>query len=182
MKRENALKLLLLSNANRKVLDYLLQNPDQELSDTEIATNIKGAKKSVVNLALRKIADSGITTRVPRGTMVLNRLNETPIVNHLMIVSNLIHIQPLVDKLSASCSKIVLFGSRAKGRNILKSDYDIFVISSKEREIKKIIDKSELSKQIRLIHKHPDKISIFEEDEPVLHDQIKEGIVLWEKM
>lgn len=181
MKRYNALRSLLLSNANRIVLDYLLQNRDQEFSDTEIALNVKGVKKSAVNLALRRIADSGLITRVPRGTMVLNKLNETPLVNQLIIVSNLIHIQPLVDKLSAFCSKIVLFGSRAEGRNISKCEYNIFVIGPDESEIRKVIDKNELSKKIRLFHKPPDNIPIFKEEDPLLYDQINKGIVLWEK-
>lgn len=164
-----------------KVLDFLLQHSEAELIDTEIAALVDGVEKSAVNLALRKLAELGITNRRPRGSMVFNSLIESPLTLRFKMVSNLMAIQPLMDRMIPLCSKIVLFGSRADGTNTSESDFDILAVTSKEDAARKIVHKSPLAESIQLLVKTPEQMLTFDEDEPVLAEETGKGIVLWEK-
>lgn len=164
-----------------KVLDHLLQNPEAELRDTEISLAVKAAKKSAINLALRKLADHGFITRRLLGRQAFNKLKDSPLITHLKIISNIIAIQDLTDKLKPLCSKIVLFGSRAEGTHTSESDFDIFVVTEQGDKVNKLIRKSILEEKIQLIFKTPEEMLTFDKDEPALRGEIKKGIVLWEK-
>lgn len=164
-----------------KVLDHLLQHPETELRDTEISLAVRAAKKSAINVALRRLAEQGFITRRLLGRQAFNKLNESPLITHLKIISNIVAIQDLIPKFKPLCSKIVLFGSRAEGTHTSKSDFDIFVVTSEREKINKLIRKSMLEEKIQLVSKIPEEMLTFDKDEPALRDEIKKGIVLWEK-
>ena len=170
---------MLFSTPLWSVLDYLLQHPDQELTDSEIVLQMATVKKSAVNIALRKLAQIGFVRRTPRGRMVFNYLLDTPLTSNLKIVSNLIHVQPLVDKIASYSSKIVLFGSRAEGTQNSESDFDLFVIAT-EKNVSSITKMA--TDKIQLISKTPEQMLTFDKKEPALSREIKKGIVLWEKI
>lgn len=181
MERHNNAKNLLFSTPFLKALDFLLQNPDDELNDTEVVAKIKGVKKSAVNLALRRLAELGFVDRRRRGKMVFNKINDSVFIAQFKIVSNLMLIKPLVDDLIPICSKIVLFGSRADGTNNTASDFDFFVVTSKKDRVRKIIRENDLSDKIQSIIKNHEQSLTFKQDEPVLSGEIEKGIVLWAK-
>ena len=164
-----------------KVLDYLLQNPEQELRDTEIAVAVKSARKSAINVALRRLADQGFITRRLRGRQAFNKLNESALLTHLKIISNIAAIHDLIDNFKPFCSKIVLFGSRAEGAHTSESDFDIFVVSDKGEKLNKIVRKSVLEEKIQLIIKTAEEVLTLYKDEPALRDEIQKGLVLWQK-
>jgi len=174
-------KDLLFSTPVLRVLDFLLQHPEQELIDVEITRRIHGVKKSAVNMALRKLADAGLVHRHHRGRMALNSLADTALVTTLKSVSNIMTIDPLVRSLYSLCDKIVLFGSRAEGNNDSGSDYDLFIVTVKKHKVDELILRSEFIDMIHVIIKSPEQMLTVSEDEPVLYDQIKRGIVLWER-
>lgn len=181
MEHKSRISQALFSNPILKVLNFLLSNSEQELIDAEIAARVESVKKSAVNVALRSLAESGITFRNKRGRIAFNRLKETPLVLHLKIISNLILLQPLIDEINSKSSKIILFGSRANGTNNSKSDFDLFVISKESRVVQKAVRSSDLSEIIQLIIKSPEQMLTFENEETVLYEQIKKGILLWQR-
>lgn len=159
------------------VLDYLLQHPDLEETDTEISRSVGRIKKSAVNVALRELSSLGIVDRRERGNMVINRLIDTPLICQLKIVSNLMHIQPFVDKLKANSFKVVLFGSRANGSHTSDSDFDLFVVANDPLKIK--VDGRY---KIQMVIKRPEQMLSFKGQEPALFSALKKGIVLWERI
>jgi len=164
-----------------KVLDHLLQNPELELRDTEISLIVRSAKKSAINVALRRLADQGFIIRRLLGHQAFNKLNDSPLITHLKIISNIVAIKDLTDKLKPICSKIVLFGSRAEGTHTSGSDFDIFVVTEDGDKVNKLIRKTMLEEKIQLISKNAEQMLTFDKDEPALRDEIKKGMVLWEK-
>lgn len=181
MDNDNSLKSKLFSTPILKVLDFLLQHPDDELNDTEIAELIVDVKKSAVNIALRSLSDLGLVRRTSRGRMVFNKLIESPLTSHFRVVSNLMQVKPLVDELVQLSIKIILFGSRAAGSNTSESDYDILIITTQPENIRKIARTSNLSEKLQLIIKSPEQMLTLDQDEPVFFKQVKEGIVLWQR-
>lgn len=161
-----------------QVLDYLLQNPDLEESDSEIVQKITCAKKSSINVALRRLAELCIVERTARGRMVFNKLLNTPLITYLKITSNLFHIQSTAERIFPFCSKVTLFGSRATGDHTSESDYDVFVVTNHFEKVLAVLKKDS---RIQVIMKRPEQMLSFADDEPVLNKEVKKGIMLWEK-
>ena len=164
------------------VLYVFLQNPEKELTDSDVTELVSTIKKSAVNNALRELAELKFIDRSFKGKMAFNKLVETSTITHLKIVGNLIRIQPLIDELVPDCSKIVLFGSRADGAHTSESDFDLFVISVKLDSINKTVRKSPLSEIIQMVIRKPEQMLTFKKDEPALSKEISKGTVLWEKI
>lgn len=164
-----------------KVLDHLLQNPELELRDTEISLFLKTARKSAINVALRRLAEQGFITRRLLGRQAFNKLNDSPLITHLKVISNIIAVKDLTDKLKPRCTRIILFGSRARGTHTSESDFDIFVVTSEREKVNKLIRTSMLEEKIQLVSKTPEEMLTFDEDEPALKEEMEKGIVLWEK-
>lgn len=175
------LKNVLFSTPILMVLDFLLQHPETELNDTEIAARVEGARKSAVNLALRKLAMLGIVSRLYRGRMVFNKLVDSALTQQLKQTSNLMALQPLVDVLAPLCTKIVLFGSRSDGTHTSESDYDLLVVAGDATKVEKITRRSALADKVQLLIKSPEQMLTFHEDERVLFKEVGKGVVLWEK-
>ncbi len=156
-----------------------MQHPEQELRDTEISLKVKSVKKSAVNVALRKLADIGFITRYLRGRQAFNKINESSLITHFKVISNIIAIKELTDKLEPLCSKIILFGSRAEGEHTSESDFDIFVVTIRGDDVNRAIRKHPLAEKIQIVIKTPEQMLAFDEESPVFQKQVKKGIVLW---
>ena len=79
MEKAFTAKDVLFSTTVLKVLDFLLQHPELELIDTEIAGRLMDVRKSAVNVALRKLAAIGFIKRTPRGNMTFKVRKEEDI-------------------------------------------------------------------------------------------------------
>ena len=180
MENKLSIKNTLFSTTTLKVLDFLLQHPDLELIDTEIAGMLMDVRKSAVNIALRKLAAVGFVGRTPRGSMMFNKLFENPIIDEFKILSNMMAIDPLIEILKGYCVKIVLFGSRANGTHASESDFDLFIVTSDEARVYRAIKKDVLAELIQPVIKSPEQMLTFSKDDPALYKEIKKGRALWE--
>lgn len=176
------IKTQIFSTPLLKVLDIILNSSDRELSDAEIASLVTGAKKSAVNNSLAQIAKMGVIKRSHIGRRCVNSLNlEHAWIPHFKIASNILAITPLVEQLKKNSSKIILFGSRASGTNRHDSDFDLFVITTEPGEISHAIRESPIDDRIQFVTKTPYEALSMEDTDPVLMQNIREGIILWEK-
>jgi len=180
MENKLTAKGLLFSTTVLKVFDFLLQHPELQLIDTEIAGRLADVRKSAVNVALRKLAEIGFVERTPRGNMTFNKLFDNPIIDEFKILSNLMAINPLVERIKRHCMKIVTFGSRANGTHVSDSDFDILIVTSDDKKILSAIRKDPLAELIQPVIKSPEEMLSFSDDEPALYKEIKKGRVLWE--
>lgn len=172
----------LFSTPQLRVLDFMLQNPDMELNDTEITAQVRGVKRSAVNMALRALARMELTERKKRGRMTFNSLIESPFITRLKVISNLMLIQPLVNKLSPLCNRIILFGSRSEGTHTSESDIDLLIVSSEQSAILKIVRQSGFEDRIQLVIKKIDEWLSLAKDDTVFYNTVRKGIVLWEQI
>ncbi|MFH0799020.1 MAG: nucleotidyltransferase domain-containing protein [Pseudomonadota bacterium] len=171
----------LFSTPKLRVLDFLLQHPDLELNDTEITARIKGVERSAVNMSLRELARMGLVERAARGNMAMNRLIESPFVHALKIASNLMLVQDLVERLKPQSSRIILFGSRAMGDNTSESDSDLFVVSDEAAAVMKIARKFEHEEKLQIVVKSNAEWLSLPQDDGVLYETIRRGILIWER-
>lgn len=176
------LKNLVFSTPLQLTLDYMLQNADLEMNDTQLTTEISGARRAAIHQSLLTLNQYGIIDRRNEGRRCINKLNPNlPWITPLKIVSNILNLEPFVSKIRDVSSKIVLFGSRGSGSNRHDSDYDILIISNAHEEITHASMKDALSEKLQLLIKTPEELLDFDVHEPVLAENIRKGIVLWEK-
>lgn len=172
----------LFSTPLLRVLDFLLQNSDLELNDSEIAGKITGAKRAAVHQSLVRLERMGIIKRSRRGRRCFNSVVfEQVWLTQFKITSNILVLMPLVEEIKKHSSKIVLFGSCAGGTNRHDSDIDLLVVNSEPEIIRRAVADFGLSDEIQLISKTPVEMLELESNEPVFVKQIREGVVLWEK-
>jgi len=181
MEKDIDIRSAVFSTTLQKVLDFVLQHPDLELNDTEIAGRLTGAGKSAVNMALRRLAELGLIERTPRGRMNFSRLIESALATELKILSNILAVSEFTEDIKPFSSKVVLFGSRADGTHTSESDFDLLIVTSAEDRILKAIKKSPIGEMIQPVIKRPEQMLTFDEDEPALSKEIKKGRVLWER-
>jgi len=181
MEKDIDIRSTVFSTTLQKVLDFMLQHPDLELNDTEISGRISGARKSAVNMALRRLAELGLIERTPRGRMNFSRLIENTLTTELKVLSNMLAISEFTEDIKPFSSKVVLFGSRADGTHTSESDFDMLIVTSVEDRVLKAIKKCPIGEMIQPLIKRPEQMLTFDKDEPALSKEIKKGKVLWER-
>jgi predicted nucleotidyltransferase len=164
----------------QKILEFLVFNVDKQYTEKEISELI-GAKKSSINLALRILSEEGLINRKKMGRTSLYGADENHIIiKELKILQNLLVIHPLIEKLKPESQKIILFGSTSKGTNTAKSDIDIFVQTNNIKKIREIVNSSQLKDKIQLIVKTPKEMLAINNEKPLFFQEIERGKLIWE--
>ncbi|MCD6094280.1 MAG: nucleotidyltransferase domain-containing protein [Candidatus Omnitrophica bacterium] len=177
----NKLRSILISTNSQKVLDFFLDYPEKEFIEKDIQRYTK-ISKSGVNYALRELAKVNILFRNRKGKMYLYSLNyKDPAVRQLKILKAVAYMRPIIKKLRKLSSKIILFGSLARGEDFLDSDIDLFIVSNKKEEIEKGIAEMRFKRKIQLVIRTELGEIELKRKNPVFYKQIQRGIILWEK-
>lgn len=172
----------LFSTPLLRAFDILLQDPETPLSNTDVSAHVKGFKKSSVSAALQLLAQLGLTTQERHGQMQRNSLaSSSMLVRTFQLLSNLLHLDPLIRTMQPFCQKIVLFGSRANGTYQADSDFDLFVVSNHDQPIYQALRQSSLTKRVQLIIKTSTDMLTFQHDDPVFAAEVLKGVTLWER-
>jgi len=166
--------------AGQKVMEFLSINADKQYTEKEIS-DLTGAKKSSINLALHILSKESLVNRKKVGRTSLYGADANHvIIRELKILHNLLSIYPLIEKLKPESQKIILFGSNAKGTNTAESDIDIFVQANDIKKIREIINSSQLKDKIQLIVKMPKEMLAINNQKPLFFQEIEKGKLIWE--
>lgn len=172
----------IISTPLLRVLDVLLRNPGVALADSEIAGRVVGVRRSAVHLALTTLHRLGIVQRSRAGRRCVNSVDPSHAwLAPFKIALNLLALGPLVEGLKPCSSRIVLFGSTASGTNREESDVDLLIVSSDAGSVLRAIDASGLAERVQAIIKTPAEMLEFDAKEPVLLQEIRKGVTLWER-
>ena len=181
---KNKIKKILYSTPCWQVLGYLMQHPDiivrgaNLVKVKELCHISKSAIYEAIHL-LEKI-DVLIKEKDTGGYRVNLGLNNAWL-RYIMIADALVQLQPLANRLSESALRVILFGSKAKGEHASDSDYDVFVVSGQDAQVRRIVNKNPLSERIQLLIKTPEEWIDLHRTDPVLYQTLQEGIILWER-
>lgn len=175
-------KSQIISTPLLRVLDVLLQNQTRELSDAEVAGKLSGVRRAAAHLALMRLHRMKVIRRTRMGRRCASIIDPA----HAWLVPfkvalNMLAIEPLVERLRPTASKVVLFGSRANGANREESDFDLLVIASDASAVLRAVEASDVAARIQPIVKTPEEMLELESKEPVLARKIHEGVTLWER-
>lgn len=170
------------STIEQKILDFLCRSPYESFYGAEIASRTL-LSKGGVNQALRKMAHEGLLETEQKGRMIFYRVDpKSAVVKQYKILKNVSFMEALVEPLKDMCERVILFGSRALGEDACDSDIDIFIVSGQQEKVRNaLLSQRNIKNKIQLIVKTPQQYIGFDKKEPVLYEEIKRGIVLWEK-
>lgn len=163
-----------------KILSFLSNHPGEVFSANEISRAAK-CSKGATNQTLRLFFKLDILYRENKGNLFLYKLNsDNFVLRQFKIFENLLDLQKLVNEIQKYCYEIVLFGSRADGTNAAKSDIDLFIRTEYKKDVRRIIDKYEISdvRYQAIIQDSLESVSSKKQDS-VFHKQVQKGITLW---
>jgi hypothetical protein len=168
-------KLNLFSKTEMKMLSFISRK-DGELYERQIA---EGAKASVgsANAILREFASRGLVLQQRKGKMLFYRRNDSnPVLRQFKIFSTVNGLMPLVSAIMPLCSRIVLFGSCAEGRDGENSDIDLFVLTREKEKARRLLD---ASPRVQAILLDPAEYSQLERNDKPLFSRINAGIEIY---
>jgi predicted nucleotidyltransferase len=180
MKRKASDNLFRASNA-LKVLAYMIDHPGQEVLPGEI---LKATALSRVGiyLALRQLMKQNLVNKQKRGQYVTYTVaHANPVVKQFKVMSNIMLLQPTLERLQVHAKKVVLFGSTSRGEDYPDSDIDLFILSQDPEGVADTISKIKLKRKLQAIVKTPSDFADFAEKNPTFSKEIERGIVLWEE-
>jgi predicted nucleotidyltransferase len=176
-----------ISTNHQKVMSFLAKYSDAEFHEREIARKV-GISFGSANKVLNELHSAEVLTRHQKGKMLFYSFNaEDPILGAFKILISIAMLRPLVARLKAFASRVILYGSCAKGEDTSRSDVDLFVIAEEPEKAARIIGKFRFSQDFEEIALKPVILSPLELLRSEKFDReflslINEGIVLWEEM
>jgi len=176
----------IIATVNQKILFLLAKFSDMEFYERQVARKL-GIAYGSANRALNELHATGAIKRRQQGRMYFYSINRSnPTVTDLKRLINIVLIEPLVEKLKGISSKIVLYGSCARGVDTSQSDLDLFVASDKRKQAMSIIENFIFiqgfeSINIQPVVKSHAEILRADKAEQAFLDEVEQGIVLWER-
>ena len=176
----------LISTHAQKVLQFLLMHPAKMCYEREIArgTNISYGS---ANKVLKQLSKEGVIEKKSEGRMCYYSLDiSNPYIKEFKILTNLVILEPLVERLKQHTRRIVLYGSWADGTDSEESDIDLFIVTSSEDKVRSIINNFSNSsrianRKIQAVITTPTDLLNQDEKDKVFAKQVKQGKILWEK-
>lgn len=170
-----------LTKSEQSILRCLATHSGEALYESQITKNSKVSAGSA-NQSLKNLLKINMVLLEKKGNMNFYSLNlDNPIVRQFKISQTIGSIVGFVNKLRSIAKIIILFGSCAEGTDTQDSDIDIVVVSQDEQEVRKIIKKEKIKREVQaLIFTASDFIRLAENDKP-LYERIQKGIVLWRR-
>jgi predicted nucleotidyltransferase len=170
-----------------RTLSFLAKHSDAEFHEREIARRT-GVSYGSANRVLNELFADGILGRRHLGRMQLYSYNSgDPLAKPFKILVSVSLLRPLIATLRECASKIVLYGSCARGEDGSESDMDLFIISEEKGKALATIEEYEFGKGFAHIRIEPVIFSPLEllkseKTEKEFLSLVREGIVLWDEI
>ncbi|MEJ2740288.1 MAG: nucleotidyltransferase domain-containing protein, partial [Dehalococcoidia bacterium] len=155
--------------------------------ERQVARDI-GISYGSANRALNSLHTTGTIKRRQEGRMFFYSVDSTStVIIELKKLINIMLIEPLVEVIKHDTSRIVLFGSCARGFDDSRSDVDLFIAAfHRERVIEAVHDfqfpRGYEIVRIKPVIKTPVELIMSEDADRMFIDEIEKGITLWERM
>lgn len=168
-----------LTKSEQIILKYFATHSGATLYESEIAKNTKVSIGST-NQSLKGLLKKEMVCLEKKGNMNFYRLNlDNPLVRQFKVTQTIAELNGLITKLKPLTKRVILFGSCAEGIDTQGSDIDLAVVSQEEEDVRKLIKKQKIVREIQiLIFKSNDFLALSEKDKP-LYERVQKGIVLW---
>lgn len=172
---------ILISTNHQKTLSLLIENGDRSFTEKEIV-EATGVSKSGVNVVLRDLEKNSLVIRRKRGRMSFFSIdNSIPLIRELKRALSLAALLPLIQQLKAVSQRIILFGSVAQGTDTSESDIDLFILSGEKDKAAERVRSFKTAKELKPVILTPVEYATSQAKDKAFFQELKKGIVLYEK-
>ncbi|RJQ55131.1 MAG: hypothetical protein C4521_02835 [Actinobacteria bacterium] len=171
---------LFLKTRPYRVWSFLTLHPDTPLYGKQIS-EATGVSRGATNQILNDLLKEGVVSRQRYGKMWLYLPAARPLVQRFRVFENLVRLQDLVSALSKTSARVILYGSAAEGTDTADSDIDLFVVSEQPDKAGADIRKFESDREIRPVIMKPAEYSVARTKDKAFIEEVKRGIVLFER-
>jgi len=166
------------------ILSYLTKRREESTILTKIAVDI-GISIGSAHGILKSFEAEGIVYSERVGRSVLYRINKYhPMVAPFRIMDTVIELNPLIEALKSKSKKIILFGSCASGKDMSRSDVDLFVltVTDQKDDVSDAINHYVIDRTINPIIVDTFDLLDMETNDKIFLEEIMKGKVLWEDL
>ena len=178
--QKRALFESLFATSQARVLGFLARNSGQSFIEREIVEGT-GVSRSAVNLATRALQQIGLLMCEQCGRMNFYAADDHhPFIRQFKVLDTLANLEPLLEDLRLLTRQVILFGSCAEGTNTARSDIDMFILTPERRQVVALVNRYSSHLPIQPVIMDNQELAVLKEKDVTFHDQIKQGILLWE--
>jgi len=180
------MKDIFVKTAHQRILNFFLARPTGWFYGSEIAKKT-GVSSGRVSNVLKDLSVSLLLEKDVRGKTELYRvLMDSPALRAFKVLNTVVSIAPLVESLSRFSTRIILYGSSARGVNIEGSDLDLLVVSvSRDNVLSSVLNFPRRSyygfSEIKPVVKKTEEWAFLESNDPVFYNEVQKGILLYER-
>jgi len=165
----------------QKMLSFLCFYAGRSFHERELVRKT-GIGAGSANRVLNGLFEVSILRREQRGKMYFYSLDERePTVRQFKVLNMILNLSPLIKKLKILTKTIILYGSSSQGTDDYESDVDLLIVALDEEKVREVISNSKFPREIKTTLKTPSEWLELESKDPIFHNEILRGIVLWEK-
>lgn len=169
--------------ATLAVLEALARDPETSLHTRKVAEKAR-VSVGAASMILRALKGSHLVEVEERGSMKFYRINLlNPLSREFKILFNVRDLTGLVESLTESAIRVVLFGSCAEGTDTKDSDVDLFILTEDAQTVKVTLGRfrKEFTRNLSAIVVGAGDLARLRRRDKPLYDNISKGKVLWEK-
>lgn len=168
------------SKAALPILRFLGRNQHEDFFVREIARNLRlGAGNA--SESLRQLCEAGLLIRKERGKIVIYQADmKSPLLRELKVCFTLMELNPLVLRLRGVSSRMVLFGSCARGEDTKDSDIDLLIETDDPRKAFNLVASAQkdLDRDLSPIILGEDEFMALKRKDRPLYERIMNGKIL----
>ncbi|UUX93240.1 nucleotidyltransferase domain-containing protein [Methanoplanus endosymbiosus] len=173
-------KLNICSKNSFIILKFLGRNEGKSFYVREIAGKVD-LSPGTVSRTLSGLKESAIVSREDRGRLAMYMAdNKNPLLREIKIVITLTEINELLIDLKPLTSKIILFGSCARGEDRYDSDIDMLILSEDRKSVLRKTSNFLSERKLSAIVITKDEYFRLRTQDKPFYNQIKSGKLLWE--
>lgn len=176
------LEAIFFSTPEQKLLRFLLSEPTTTFTPRVLSSKLKGVRGlggvEGISRILKELEEVGLVQFVNNGRAVCLR-DEHTAVKMLKSFCAVCDLEGLKDMVQTVSAHGVLYGARATGECTSDSEYELFIASDNNSQVRKMVESHPLGRKIELTVWTQDEFHDIERIDPMLAKKLNEGIVMW---
>lgn len=175
-----SLKKCALSTCQQRVLQFLCEYMGKDFYDAEVARLIPNVSRASANNALRKLAESGITTRYFIGNLALNRVEPTSaFIKTYRELTYVCELHDFIKEAKQWLSYAAIFGNHINLPFESDPIADLFFVSSKPERVERIFQKHKYSQFLTALPHTEEQFTSFRSNSPSIWKEVQSGLCLF---
>lgn len=181
-KTKPTLESLLFVTPEQRLLRLLLSESTTAFSPRVLSSRLKGVRglggAEGINKILQQLHEIGMVQFLNNNREV-SLFNDSQPIQLLKRLVALCELEDICELLVPISSKGILFGSRASGQARSDSDYDVFVVTDQETEVRNRVERHPLGRRIEIVALPENDYIHLDERDPEMARKLENGIQLW---